>query len=128
MRCRRRYISEYCKGLFDSQIQYPSDVVITIPNSEHFGFETPPPTGGTAHLDIRQKMHIHREHTRPLAPFAVPTGNIEREVPRSQVAAARLCRFSEDLADRGKGVRICRRVGPRCAANGPLVNRNYFVE
>src|SRR5438093_6290783 len=102
---------EYGQRLLNRQIEYPGDVVAAIANGEHLRFETPPSTSRTAHLDIRQKVHIHHESTGAFAAFTVPTGNIERKVAGSQVAAAGLSRFGEDLADGGKGIGIGRRVG-----------------
>src|SRR5438046_1736450 len=76
---------EYCQRLLNRQIEYLGDVIgalacrALIMNGEHVRLETPPPTSRTAHLHIRQKVHIDRECTRAFAAFAVPTGNIERK-------------------------------------------------
>ena len=78
-----------------------------------------------ANVDVREKLHLHVLETCAAAGRAAPVATIEAERARGVAALARKRRLREKLADRIERANVAGRIGPRCLADGRLVDHDH---
>ena len=73
-------------------------------------------------------MHLDLDHAVARAGLAAAALDVEAEAPGLPAARARLGQAREEIADAVEGLGVGAGVGPRRAADRPLVDRDDLVE
>src|SRR5260370_17381741 len=90
------------------------NILAAIADLEHPGLVTRSFAFLADQLDVREKLHLHRNRTVSLASLAAAAWNVEGEVSRAETAFLGLRQRSKEIADRVKGLDIVSRIRPRC--------------
>ncbi len=101
---RGGYIGKQSQGFIDGHLQHLGDIVPPVMHRQGIRGEAPPMTGRAAHFDVREEVHLDRQHPGALTAFAAPAGHIEREVARRQSSLAGFGGGGKGLADGREGV------------------------
>ena len=80
---------------------------------------------GAPNIDVGEKLHLNVLETCTSAGRAAPVAAIEAECTRRIAALARKRRLREKLADRIERANVAGRIGPRCLADGRLVDHDH---
>src|SRR5438477_8431161 len=79
-------------------------------------------------IDVREEVHLDLHEAVTLARLAPAPLDVERKAARSIAADLRLRQVGEQLADRREQPRVRRRIGPRRAADGTLIEVDHLVD
>src|SRR5712671_2880409 len=80
------------------------------------------------HVNVRKKIHFDAAQAVALAGFAAPTFHVEAEAASAVTAFARFRKHGEEIADRREHAGVSGGIRPRGAANGGLIDLDYFVD
>src|SRR5438477_12133581 len=78
-------------------------------------------------IDVREEVHLDLHETVTLARLAPAPLDVEGKAARSVAADLGLRQVGEQLADRRKQARVRRRIGPRRAADGTMIDVDHLV-
>ena len=127
-----RAFAEELARLLDRHREQVADGLAVVAEAQHLVAEALAVARGAGQGDVGDELHLHRLPTRAAAPFAAAFAGVEREVRGGEPGRLRLRRVAEQRADGVPGADVERRVGPRRAGRGGLVDerdlRRFPVE
>ena len=130
-RLERRYhlfvIFEKLQGLVHRHGQNVVNAAPPVTDIQYVGFEALSFAIRTQNEHIGKKLHFHLFETFALAGFAASTGHIKGEVTGTEIAGLRCGGICQQPANRIQGFGVGQRIGPRGAADGPLVDQHDII-
>ena len=114
--------------VLDGHIQHVSDGLALELHLKRFAVIALAFAGFTFDIDIRQEVHLDLDHTVALTGLAAAALDVKAETPGLVPARLGFGQTGKPVADRGEGTGIGRRIRPRRAPDGALVNVDHLVQ
>ena len=121
-------VREEDEGLVDRHVEQVGDRAAAVGHLQDVGAEPAPPAVRAGDVDVREKLHLDPLEPVAAARLAAAAGRVERKVPGSEAAAARLGGVRQQRADRLEGLGVGQGVGARRAADRALVHEHHLVD
>ena len=104
------------------------NVFATVPYLEHCWFVARSLTLLANELNVRQKLHLHRDRAVALASLAAPSRDVERKMSRPEPALLRFRQGSEQVPHRIERLDIRDRIRPWRPPDRRLIYQHHFLD
>ena len=118
---------EEIAGVFDCHFENFVDVLSFVGDLQGLPVIALALTDITGDIYVRQKVHLHLDHTVTLTCLAATSLNVERESSGFVTTATSFLCAGKQLSHGGKDAGVSRWIGSRCAADRALINIHDFV-
>ncbi len=121
-------VLEKLQGLVHRHGQNVVNVASPVTDIQHLGFEALSFAVRTQNEHIGKKLHFHLLESFALAGFATSAGHIKGKITGPEIAGLGFGGIGQQPADRIQGFGIGQCIGPRGAADGPLVHQHDIID